>query len=201
MISKILRDDKYSSNLISLSHILRGDSVLLIDNERKVLDDFHNLSMNIKLSLGDPLDFRSITKYPEEFMNNADTVVCPSAMYDINCSDYQDVLKCLVWAMKEKSKLVFSYPNYKLFEENKVFSLKRDKFIIEYKKRYLRIRKKAFFKYKDDEYWYKTTVMNWIQIFQTWNSQNNLCFWNTEDIIEFKSGYYNFVRIELNKKI
>jgi len=187
---------------VETAKVMMHEKVLVVDSEIDLADFYLHSEMNVDMTYCDPSDFRAITGYPDDYMNSFDVVVCPEAFYKIVCDDRQVILRCLVWAMNSKSRLVFGIPNWRKFGVNKKFDIDGKQHIIRENDRYFILKRSGFFSFLfKRELWHKTTLKCCSQIFKVWNTENPNAQWNFNDATVIERERDFIVSMEMSKKI
>lgn len=191
-----------SGNIISCAKILSEEKILIIDKDTKVLDNISRFHKKEFITFCYENDFRPITRYPDEYLNMFDIVICPNAFYKFNTTDRQSILQCIVFSMAQNSKFVFSIPNIKKHEIDKEFKDNNNNYIIKNSDKFYKLQKVGLFFNKTLEYWHKQTILFYSQIFKVWNSLNPNSQWKIDDIAIFdKNPMYFIISVPMIKNI
>lgn len=201
-------------DVASLSNILTNEKVLIIDKD----DDLYNhichvyasSSIDIKanLVLINQSDLKPFTKHTGEYINAFDAVLCPHFLYDVNCTNRIDLLKCIVWAMAKASRLVFAMPNIKYYlkilRDSKKALLDKEKnmYIFKYENS-LVIKHKTYGLpiYFTEQYWNTNMLMFPDQLFKVWNSEYPDAQWKIDTSEVLNKEKHSVLSLMLDKKI
>ena len=186
--------ENLQKQMIEYAPILNGQNVLVVDRDDqlvKILKNKPELNLG-KITFCDQTDFRTITQYPDDYMNFFDIVLCPSVFYKSKYDNRQLLLQCIVWAMSKKSTLVFAVPNLDNILIGKKQKLDEQVLTVEDDTRYFVVSCSTGIFTSKKEYWHKVSVRYPHQILEVWNTENPNAQFATEGM-DTKSLMWNHI--------
>jgi hypothetical protein len=171
------------NNLIQMTQIISGQTVLILDDSNVYSEYLKVSSKNLKKLVGS-----------KEYMNHFDVIVCTNAFYTLLAKNRHLFLQTIVWLLSRSSKFVFSVPNINSFKKDKQYKIKD-------KKDYYQIIKKSGFLREEVSYWYKEVVDDPLDVFKKWNIENPRSQWDLDQIVSKNSDNYFDISIDMMKTL
>jgi len=192
-----MKDKLLNSKLIQSASVLHGERILVVDTDTKIVDYYSDQNLELNTVFCDYRDFRTITKYEDDYMNSFDVVICPEAAYSIKTTERHQILRCLVWSMKPSSRLVFAVPNVKKFSLGEKVEIDGKNYVLEDEGMYYKFSRAHWFAAR--EFWHKTTVTFPSQVLHAWNSENPNSQWDFENSGVMESDFHYIYSIDMKK--
>ncbi len=195
-----MKDKQLTQKLIQSASVLHGERVLIIDSDDSLVKYYKDQKLELNIVFCDYRDFRTITQYPDDYMNSFDVIICPEAVYSIKTTERHQILQCIVWAMKRTSRLVFAIPDIKQFVIGKKKEIDGKKYVLKDEGMYYKFIETGFkWLRAEKEFWHKTTVRFPSQVLHAWNTANPNSPWDFNHSGISESGLYVVYSIDMRK--